>query len=356
MDELTDVEETTPAIQDVARARSLASSLGERADGDAPLGRDLRADAGLAAARRPGARAATGVWVAAGYSGHGNVLGFACGELVADAILGDEVAAARAARPGALLGLERDVAAGRARPRARARRARSRDPGSRAPSSRTRSSRPASARPVRVAGEHVAELRSRRSRSSTPRLDRGGALPAVARLLPVVAEDAARGPARATAISALPGPSAPIRLTCCPGRSEPSGSSTSRPGVTVTSEVGRERLLAASGAAGRRAPRPPPRAPVVDVPDERRRGRARRTCAPPPRRSRRRRRPPRSAASARPSVSAASTAAAPVRTAVTAPASSSATRRPSAARRAARARSTVGRPRARVARGTTSPT
>jgi glycine/D-amino acid oxidase-like deaminating enzyme len=29
-----------------------------------------------------------GVWVAAGYSGHGNVLGFMCGELVAQAILG----------------------------------------------------------------------------------------------------------------------------------------------------------------------------------------------------------------------------------------------------------------------------
>jgi gamma-glutamylputrescine oxidase len=29
------------------------------------------------------------VWVAAGYSGHGNVLGFACGKLVAGAILGD---------------------------------------------------------------------------------------------------------------------------------------------------------------------------------------------------------------------------------------------------------------------------
>jgi gamma-glutamylputrescine oxidase len=30
-----------------------------------------------------------GVWVAGGYSGHGNVLGFACGELVARAILGE---------------------------------------------------------------------------------------------------------------------------------------------------------------------------------------------------------------------------------------------------------------------------
>jgi gamma-glutamylputrescine oxidase len=29
-----------------------------------------------------------GVWVAAGYSGHGNVLGLACGELVADAMIG----------------------------------------------------------------------------------------------------------------------------------------------------------------------------------------------------------------------------------------------------------------------------
>jgi glycine/D-amino acid oxidase-like deaminating enzyme len=30
----------------------------------------------------------TGLWVAGGYSGHGNVLGFACGGLVAGAILG----------------------------------------------------------------------------------------------------------------------------------------------------------------------------------------------------------------------------------------------------------------------------
>ena len=30
------------------------------------------------------------LWVAAGYSGHGNVLGLACGDLVARAILGEE--------------------------------------------------------------------------------------------------------------------------------------------------------------------------------------------------------------------------------------------------------------------------
>ena len=31
-----------------------------------------------------------GVWMAAGYSGHGNVLGLMCGELVAAAILGGD--------------------------------------------------------------------------------------------------------------------------------------------------------------------------------------------------------------------------------------------------------------------------
>lgn len=37
--------------------------------------------------RVPGAE---GVWIAGGYSGHGNVLGFACGRLVAKAILGED--------------------------------------------------------------------------------------------------------------------------------------------------------------------------------------------------------------------------------------------------------------------------
>jgi glycine/D-amino acid oxidase-like deaminating enzyme len=30
-----------------------------------------------------------GVWIAGGYAGHGNVLGLACGDLVARAVLGD---------------------------------------------------------------------------------------------------------------------------------------------------------------------------------------------------------------------------------------------------------------------------
>ena len=42
-----------------------------------------------------------GVWVAGGYSGHGNVLGFACGELVAKAVTGTtQLFAARSSRRG----------------------------------------------------------------------------------------------------------------------------------------------------------------------------------------------------------------------------------------------------------------
>jgi gamma-glutamylputrescine oxidase len=87
LDELTDVEETTETIQ-----RSLETFLGEllgeppqvthRWAGIFGLTQDMLPLVG----RVPGR---DGVWVAGGYSGHGNVLGFACGELVADAILGD---------------------------------------------------------------------------------------------------------------------------------------------------------------------------------------------------------------------------------------------------------------------------
>jgi gamma-glutamylputrescine oxidase len=87
LDELTDVEEMTPAIQE-----SLESFLGELI-GETPrishrwagifgLTQDMLPLVG----RVPGR---DGMWVAGGYSGHGNVLGFACGELVADAILAD---------------------------------------------------------------------------------------------------------------------------------------------------------------------------------------------------------------------------------------------------------------------------
>jgi glycine/D-amino acid oxidase-like deaminating enzyme len=42
------------------------------------------------------------VWVAGGYSGHGNVLALACGDLVARAILGEEPAELRMFDPARL--------------------------------------------------------------------------------------------------------------------------------------------------------------------------------------------------------------------------------------------------------------
>jgi gamma-glutamylputrescine oxidase len=86
MSELTDVEETTPVIQE-ALDGFLAELVGEmppvshRWAGIFGLTQDLLPLVG---------RVRDGVWIAAGYSGHGNVLGFMSGELVARAILGDE--------------------------------------------------------------------------------------------------------------------------------------------------------------------------------------------------------------------------------------------------------------------------
>ena len=87
MDELTDVEVTTPTIQ-ASLDRFLGELLGEeprithRWAGIFGLTQDMLPLVG-------GVPGRDGLWVAAGYSGHGNVLGFACGELVADAILGE---------------------------------------------------------------------------------------------------------------------------------------------------------------------------------------------------------------------------------------------------------------------------
>ena len=86
LSELTDVEETTPAIQEALDA-FLAELLGDmpvveyRWAGIFGLTQDMLPLVG----RIPGR---DGTWVAAGYSGHGNVLGLMCGELVAGAILG----------------------------------------------------------------------------------------------------------------------------------------------------------------------------------------------------------------------------------------------------------------------------
>jgi glycine/D-amino acid oxidase-like deaminating enzyme len=86
--EMTDDETTTDSIQQALDA-FLVELLGEqptvthRWAGIFGLTQDLLPLVGPV----PGH---DGVWVAAGYSGHGNVLGLLCGELIADALLGRE--------------------------------------------------------------------------------------------------------------------------------------------------------------------------------------------------------------------------------------------------------------------------
>lgn len=103
-EEFTDDEVLTPAVQEALEA--FVASL---------VGRPLRVDyrwAGIfgmildflpAVGRVPGAE---GVWIAGGYSGHGNVLGFACGRLVARAILDDRDPLLDLFDPSRLLGGE----------------------------------------------------------------------------------------------------------------------------------------------------------------------------------------------------------------------------------------------------------
>jgi gamma-glutamylputrescine oxidase len=86
--ENTDVEETTPLIeprleQFVVELVGRLPEITHRWAGVWGTTRDLLPLAGQLPGR-------PGVWVARGYSGHGNVLGFACGHLVGRAILGDE--------------------------------------------------------------------------------------------------------------------------------------------------------------------------------------------------------------------------------------------------------------------------
>jgi gamma-glutamylputrescine oxidase len=86
-DEFTADEVTTPVVQEALEA-FVESLLGRRVAvehrwaGIFGMVFDFLPVVG----RVPGA---DGLWVAGGYSGHGNVLGFACGRLVARAILGD---------------------------------------------------------------------------------------------------------------------------------------------------------------------------------------------------------------------------------------------------------------------------
>jgi glycine/D-amino acid oxidase-like deaminating enzyme len=88
LDELTDVEEMTPTIQS-----SLESFLHELVGEKVAITHRWAGIFGLTQDMLPLVGPVPGrderVWVAGGYSGHGNVLGFACGRLVADAMLGD---------------------------------------------------------------------------------------------------------------------------------------------------------------------------------------------------------------------------------------------------------------------------
>jgi gamma-glutamylputrescine oxidase len=101
-EEFTAEEMTTPVVQS-ALERFVASLMGR------PLRVDYRwagifgmvLDFVPVVGRVPGA---DGLWVAGGYSGHGNVLGFACGRLVARAILGDRDPLLDVFEPSRLLG------------------------------------------------------------------------------------------------------------------------------------------------------------------------------------------------------------------------------------------------------------
>ena len=125
-----------------------------------------------------------------GYSGHGNVLGFACGELVARALGGDRDPLLDAARPGARRrrGLEAEARqvelVDALERRQRDREVLDREAG-RVEDRDSSAERRPSAAPASTAPSSVTS-----ARSSSAGLHRVGDVAAVARLLPLVGEDA----------------------------------------------------------------------------------------------------------------------------------------------------------------------
>ena len=200
----------------------------------APLGGHLGHDTRPRAARRavPGRDS---VWVAGGYSGHGNALGLACGDLVARAMLGEQPPELELFDPARFVGLEREarqagVVACRLERGEGDREILDRETGrverrDLVVVARDRAAVPASTSP---SCGHVLPRDEARPRPRGPARRRGSPAPSRRRR-----DVRARAP-RPEA-SALPGPSAPISETCWPGRSAPSPRSTSFPGVTVTS-------------------------------------------------------------------------------------------------------------------------
>jgi gamma-glutamylputrescine oxidase len=99
--ESTAAEELTPAVQ-----QSLEELTRQLVGGELPaITHRWPGIFGVTADRLPFAgRLDDRVWVAAGYSGHGNVLGLACGDLVARAILGEDVPELELFDPARLVG------------------------------------------------------------------------------------------------------------------------------------------------------------------------------------------------------------------------------------------------------------
>jgi gamma-glutamylputrescine oxidase len=101
-EERTREETITPLIQE-----HLERFVGELAGGSPRITHRWAGIFGVTEDRLPLCGALPGhehVWVACGYSGHGNVLGLACGELVAQAILGRAPAELELFEPARLLG------------------------------------------------------------------------------------------------------------------------------------------------------------------------------------------------------------------------------------------------------------
>ena len=288
----TDVEETTPLVQEPLEA-FVGRAARRAAAGHAPLGRDLGRDAGPAAARRAGPGPSRRL-------GRRRLLGSrqrARLRLRRPGRAGDPrraPAGARALRPRTLR-LSRRRARSRVRQRPGRPRLATRSATAAAQSSNEGRSSSADAlergdrdreildrEPGRVEGRDLVAPRparrprrraprraaSRRSRSTSPASTACDELAAVARLLPVVAEDARRARARDARSRPCPGPSAPIRLTCWPGPERALAEQRPR-GPASPSRAGRRR---APPRASRATAQPSssaarPRARRVDVPE-----------------------------------------------------------------------------------------
>ena len=254
-------------------------------------------DAGPAAARRAACPAGTASGSPAATPGHGNVLGLACGELVAGAILGaSRTRCSSSSTPAPARRLARVTsveAAGRSSSPARSYAA--------IATARSWIARPVESKTV-ISSSSAGPRPRRRARAPSSvtsrapdraRLHGRGELAAVARLLPVVAEDAR---ARDLGDRDL-GLARPVRAHQAHVLSRPQrarrGAGSRGPGVTVTTTSAAERLLAARCHADAELVRYAARALRVDVPDATARGRAPRSCARRRGRSRRHRSRPR---------------------------------------------------------------